>query len=101
MAWILFWYGDLYGNRKTGIQRNRTHHYGSCTAGNLLCDGWNLVVPVYAGISNGQMGYGEKYPVWSVTDNGNYNGVLCESGDCEPVFEDAIKKKAMHGRKMG
>ena len=90
MAWILFWYGNLYGNHKIRKQRDRTHRYRTRTTGNLLCNGRDRVIPLYAGISNGEMGCGKKYPSWPVPDAGDHYRVLCKSGTYRLVFEDTV-----------
>ena len=90
MAWILFWYGNLYGNHKIRKQRDRTHRYRTRTTGNLLCNGRDRVIPLYAGISNGEMGCGKKYPAWPVPDAGDHYRVLCKSGAYRLVFEDIV-----------
>ena len=90
MAWILFRYGDLYSNHKIRKQRDRTHRYRTRTTGNLLCNGGNRVIPVYVGISNGEMGCGKKYPPFPVPDAGDHYRVLCKSGTYRIVFEDTV-----------
>ena len=90
MAWILFWYGNLYGNHKIRKQRDRTHRYRTRTTGNLLCNGRDRIIPLYAGISNGEMGCGKKYPSWPVPDAGDHYRVLCKSGTYRLVFEDTV-----------
>lgn len=104
MAWILFWYGNLYGNHKIRKQRDRTHRYRTRTTGNLLCNGRDRVIPLYAGISNGEMGCGKKYPAWPVPDAGDHYRVLCKSGTYRLVFEDTVNiqkcriKEPIHGK---
>ena len=90
MDWILFWYGNLYGNHKIRKQRDRTHRYRTRATGNLLCNGRDRVIPLYAGISNGEMGCGKKYPAWPVPDAGDHYRVLCKSGAYRLVFEDIV-----------
>ena len=101
---ILFWYGNLYGNHKIRKQRDRTHRYRTRTTGNLLCNGRDRVIPLYAGISNGEMGCGKKYPAWPVPDAGDHYRVLCKSGTYRLVFEDTVNiqkcriKEPIHGK---
>ena len=104
MDWILFWYGNLYGNHKIRKQRDRTHRYRTRTTGNLLCNGRDRVIPLYAGISNGEMGCGKKYPAWPVPDAWDHYRVLCKSGTYRLVFEDTVNiqkcriKEPIHGK---
>ena len=58
--------------------------------GNLLCNGRDRVIPLYAGISNGEMGCGKKYPAWPVPDAWDHYRVLCKSGTYRLVFEDTV-----------
>ena len=85
-------------------QRDRTHRYRTRTTGNLLCNGRDRVIPLYAGISNGEMGCGKKYPAWPVPDAGDHYRVLCKSGTYRLVFEDTVNiqkcriKEPIHGK---
>ena len=104
VGWLWFWYGNLYGNHKIRKQRDRTHRYRTRTTGNLLCNGRDRVIPLYAGISNGEMGCGKKYPAWPVPDAGDHCRVLCKSGTYRLVFEDTVNiqkcriKEPIHGK---
>ena len=72
--------------------------------GILLCNGRDRVIPLYAGISNGEMGCGKKYPAWPVPDAGDHYRVLCKSGTYRLVFEDTVNiqkcriKEPIHGK---
>ena len=66
--------------------------------------GRDRVIPLYAGISNGEMGCGKKYPAWPVPDAGDHYRVLCKSGTYRLVFEDTVNiqkcriKEPIHGK---
>ena len=66
------------------------HIVTALAPGNLLCNGRDRVIPLYAGISNGEMGCGKKYPSWPVPDAGDHYRVLCKSGTYRLVFEDTV-----------
>ena len=72
--------------------------------GIFLCNGRDRVIPLYAGISNGEMGCGKKYPAWPVPDAWDHYRVLCKSGTYRLVFEDTVNiqkcriKEPIHGK---